>query len=84
MAIETGEQLINLLNQHGLKETGVCECGHWFEEHTDRVCEACNDNELGGETHPFIFEDGFTYESEWAWEQAEKLTGLTWQQLTEA
>lgn len=79
MAI-TGRQLLDFVNAHGEHVHGVCNCGHWGEEHRhDGTCEACLDNAAGQDDahavadHPFVYCDEFTAESDYLNERAREL-----------
>jgi hypothetical protein len=75
----TGRQLLDFVNAHGEHEHGVCNCGHWWEEHHDGTCDACLDNASDQDDphavadHDFAYCDEGTVESEYLNEKAREL-----------
>ena len=75
----TGRQLLDFVNAHGEDEHGVCNCGHWWEEHHDGTCDACLDNAADQDdphavaNHAFVYSDECTAESEYLNQKAFEL-----------
>lgn len=78
----TGRELLDFVNARGEDEHGVCQCGHWWEEHRGGARDACLDSatsreERGNAEHPFVYSDEGTAESEYLNERARELRFLS-------
>jgi hypothetical protein len=85
----TGRELLDFVNERGDDEKGVCQCGHWWEEHHDQTCDACLENAAVGDeppaatNHEFVYSDEATAESEYLNERAREL-GFLFEALEDA
>ena len=73
----TGRQLLDFVNERGDEEHGVCQCGHWWEEHANGAGDACLDSatdrgERENTKHAFVYSDEATAESEYLNERAQE------------